>query len=93
MINIIKEVIQKVVEWFIYSSKNPEKFGLTFHSALGFIIIGLGYVGIPITFDLDVVTSSVVQLIGNIGQTVTTITFLWGVTRKIIASIKGKYKI
>lgn len=83
--------MQNILNWFIFSSKNPEKISLTLKSALTglatfSVVLGLHTSGIDFGPTID----SIVNAVTSITQTVSAIAAAYGLCRKLYLTIIGE---
>ena len=78
-------ILKIIVQWFIYSSKNPANLSLTLKGLTGLLV----FFGIDAGL-ADEFIDSIVQWIINLGQLLMTLIALWGFARKIVLTFWNK---
>lgn len=84
--------MKKIIEWFIYSSKDPEKLALTVRGIIGFIgTIAVAF-GFSLTgLDINSLIGNIVDIFVNIATLITTIIAGYGFIRKLVITLKEFY--
>ena len=81
------EIVKKIFQWAVYSSKNPQNFSLTLKA----VIPLLAFFGLEsITPDVEGGIQSLVDAVAFAGQAVTAFIAGYGFLRKIILTFKSK---
>lgn len=78
----------KLLNWFIYSSENPENFSLTLKGALATLLPVVLLLAQQLGFSLD--GSNVEQYILSVITILTTLITLFGLVRKMVNTFKEK---
>ena len=79
-------MIKNALQWFIYSSKDPQKIALTVKGLVPLVAL-LGF------FDqnlLDSASDSIGEVVVAIGQVLTAGMVVWGLVRKIYLTLTNK---
>ena len=75
--------MQKIFQWFVYSSKNPQNFALTLKALVPLLLL----IGVD-----EATTTGLVGSLGDtiihFGQLVTLVLTVWGFVRKIVLTLK-----
>ena len=89
-------MMKKIFQWVVYSSKDPSKVALTVKTALTFavtygtVVAGFGHIVLP-TEDLTTVVNAITTLVQQSLEVVSASMFIWGLGRKIYATVKGQH--
>ena len=81
----MNEKIKAVFDWFVFSSSNPEKLGLTIKSLLAFAVL----FGFDNTL-VDETSNAILSVIVAIGMLLTALSGGWGITRKVYKTVQNR---
>jgi len=85
-------MITKIIDWFIWSSKNADKISLTLKAILtGSVVISifeLLKISMPVDNFTDIIDQSV-TIIQEAGVIVTSLVTVYGLVRKLVTTFKG----
>jgi len=85
----LKQILIDVYNWLMKSSANPENLSLTIKGILSTIVFVAVSFGANYTFNVDVMSYDIANVISQIGIVISSLITIYGLVRKIYLTIKN----